>query len=92
MTILIDIFASFSFKFLFKRVPLHTDPCSEFPHYVYPLRRFSKAARLQFKPKPESSGFEVEANLEANSKVKRSTLNAPMSTNKVSIFKLTIKD
>ena len=43
---------------------------------------------LQFRPKPTSSGLEMEVKFT----ISIPTFNAPASTNKVFIFKLTIED
>ena len=50
----------------------------------------SQKACLQFRPKPTSSGLEVEAKF--TFEINIPSVNAPASTNKVFIFKLTVED
>ena len=58
-TMFIDMLVNFVlFTYLFKCVPKHTGLCSEFLRCLS-LRRFPKIARLQFGPKPKSSGLEI---------------------------------
>ena len=54
------------------------------------IQEIPQRARLQLRPEPNSSGLGVEANLDFRDKV--SALNAPISANKVSMFKLTIEE
>ena len=54
------------------------------------LEEIPQNSAFGVRPKPKSSGFEMEANL--CFQIKISSLNVLISTNEVSIFKLIIKE
>ena len=57
--------------------------------YFALIQEIPQQVRQQLRPKPKSSGLGMEANLDFHDK--NSSFNAPISANKVPIFKLTIK-
>ena len=80
----------FSFTFPFKCVPKHAGPCSEF-YDMTVLEEIPKKQRLC----SSSQNFKALVSRWRQiltCKIKMSSLNVLVSTNKVSIFKLTIKE